>query len=107
MMVESALDELSKGTYEFAVEYLIAVTAVDEGSVRAQTALIDVALSLLSNPRLTTRLVSEQRAETLRRELRSKNEEICSDYTAQEISQYLISKPEKRILTTLSRDFQG
>src|SRR5438105_11265929 len=52
MMLESAREEAEAGAYEYAVEYVLAVIAVEPNLVLPRLLLQDLALSLLSSQEL-------------------------------------------------------
>jgi hypothetical protein len=80
MMLESARREADAGAYEYAIEYVLAVIAVEPKLVLPRLELQDFALSLLSSARLRAPFVNPIRASVLSSRLRLNCELISEPY---------------------------
>lgn len=107
MMLESARREAEAGAYEYAIEYVLAVIAVESKLVPPRLDLQDLALSLLSSARLRVPYVNPIRASVLSSRLRQNRELIGEQFVVDEIASNLLDEQESKVILALARDLTG
>jgi hypothetical protein len=104
MMLDSARREADAGAYDYAIEYMLAVIAVEPNLVLPRLELQDLALSLLSSARLQRPHVNPVRASVLSSRLRQNRELLGEQFDVDEIASNLLDDHESNVILALSRD---
>ena len=107
MMLESARQEADAGAYEYAIEYVLAVIAVEPKLVRPRLELQELALSLLSSARLRVAYVNPIHASALSSRLRQNREVFGEQFGVDEIASNLVDEQELKVILVLARDPTG
>src|SRR5215510_12298602 len=104
MMLDSARQEARAGAYDYAIEYVLAVIAVEPNLVLPRLELQDLALSLLSSAQLQVPYVHPVRASVLSSRLRQHRELIGEQFSVDEIASNLLDEQESKVILALARD---
>ena len=90
MMLESARREAEAGAYDYAIEYVLAVIAVEPKLVVPRLQLQELALSLLSSPQLHESYINPVRANVLSTRVWANRELIIAGFGVDELESNLL-----------------
>jgi hypothetical protein len=104
MMLDSARREADADAYDYAIEYMLAVIAVEPNLVLPRLELQVLALSLLSSAQLQVPYVNPVRASVLSSRLRQHRELIAEQFGVDEIASNLLDEHESKVVLSVSRN---
>ena len=107
MMLESARREAEAGAYEYAIEYVLAVIAVEPKLVVPRLQLQELALALLSSPQLHESYINPVRANVLSTRLRANRELIIAGFGVDEARKQLARCTRVKALARPSTEPHG